>query len=183
MRPEPGSHESLERLFGGMVEQVFMSDMGICDPRLTDYLARMLVEFVHIDQIFCLKAVNGETIRELSRFEAEAQLGEGLLGSNRTRVVNRYIGDFTLFWTGVYPESLRRPRGADRLREYVLVGKRSYGIAGELTDPDGEPPADLLKHLSDEFEFCVHGLHRVRETWQRLTGSHGPERLITPPEL
>jgi hypothetical protein len=179
MRLEIGSRQTLERLFGGMVEQVFMSDMGICDTTLTDYLSRMLVEFVHVDQIFRMRRVDGETITELSRVEAEAFLGPGVAGPARTRLINKYIGDFTLFWTGVYPESLRRPRtSGDRLHEYMLFGKRSYGIAGELTGVGGQPPAELLRHLSTEFEFCVHGLHRVRAAWERRFGGGAPEAFF-----
>lgn len=178
-RLEIGSPQTLERLFGGVVEQVFMSDLGICDTSLTDYLSRMLVEFVHVDHIFRMRRPDGETITEISRVEAEAVLGPDLDRTARQRLIHKYIGDFTLFWVGVYPESLRRPRSAaDRLHEYVLVGKRSYGIAGELTGAHGQPPAELLKHLSSEFEFCVHGLHRVRETWRRRTGAGDLHSLL-----
>lgn len=159
----------LRRLFGGLVEQVFMIEMGICDTRLTDYLSAMLSDFVHIDAIFQLHTVDGEVIREVSRAEAEAYLGPEIDGTLRTRLINRYIGDFTLFWTGVYPESLRpRSGNADRLREYLLQGRRSYGIASELSGKHAEPPAGLLRMLSDEFENCVHGLHMVREGWRNI---------------
>jgi hypothetical protein len=83
--------------------------------------------------------------------------------------VNQYIGDFTLFWAGVYPEILRpRHCGVDRLVPYVQVGKRSYGIASELSGTHDVPPAELLAQLSDQFEFCVHGLHLVRAGWEQL---------------
>ena len=163
------SRHPLRRLFRGLVEQVFMTEMGICDTRLTDYLSAMLSDFVHVDAIFCLRTVDGDVIREISRAEAEACLGPEIDGTLRTRLINRYIGDFTLFWTGVYPESLRpRSSGVDRLHEYLLQGRRSYGIASELSDEQVEPPAALLRRLSQEFENCVHGLHLVREGWRQL---------------
>lgn len=162
----PPNHP-LRRLFRGMVEQVFMTELGICDTRLTDYLSAMLGDFVHVDTIFRLHDVDGGVIREISRAEAEAYLGPHVSASARRRLVNRYIGDFTLFWTGVYPESLRlRRRGADRLHQYVAQGRRSYGIASELSENDTDPPAELLQKLSEEFESCVHGLHLVRESWR-----------------
>jgi hypothetical protein len=156
----------LARLFQGTVEQVFQSEVGLCDPRLTDYLGGMLLEFVHMDRIYALRTVDGGVIREVSRFEADAYLGEGVSGTVRTRVINRFIGDFTLFWAGVYPEALQpRNAGADRLREFLLQGKRSYGIASELSESDTYPPGDLLRALSIEFEACVHGLNLVRAAW------------------
>ena len=79
--------------------------------------------------------------------------------------------DFSLFWTGLYPEALRPRRGSgiDRVQVYMLQGKRGYGIAGELSHEDDAPPAHLLHELSDQFEFCVRGLHLVRLGWEQLT--------------
>jgi len=162
-----GPDHPLRKLFSGLVEQVFMTEIGICDTRLTDYLSNMLGDFIHIDAIFQLRTVTGDQIREISRAEAEAFLGPEISGTHRTRMINRYIGDFTLFWTGVYPECLRT-RGVDRLREYIVLGRRSYGIAGELSDDRSAPPGNLLLMLSEEFESCAHGLHLVREGWRQI---------------
>ncbi|MFO0839682.1 MAG: hypothetical protein U1D55_14290 [Phycisphaerae bacterium] len=162
-----GEHP-LRRLFRGLIEQVFHVDLGLCDPAVTEYLTELMVDFVHIDRIYRLHDASGDTIRELSRMEADAQLGASIDGSLRTRLINRYIGDFTLFWVGVYPEGLRVcPRAGSRLTEYMLVGKRSYGIASELSDNQASPSGALLKQLSQEFECCVHGLNRVRECWRK----------------
>lgn len=161
----------LRKLFEGMVEQVFMTDLGICNPRLTDYLGELLSEFVHVEQIYRLRRVDGDTICELSKMEADACLGPHFDALQRTRVVNRYIGDFTLFWVGVYPETLRpRLAGCDRMREYLLQGKRSYGIASDLATDNDDPPGALLRQLSAEFEACVHGLHLVRRGWEQMPG-------------
>lgn len=170
-----GPGHPLRKLFAGLVEQVFSVDIGICDPGLTDYLGRLLTEFVHIDRIFCLRTVNSEVIREVSRMEAEADLGPQVPEQLRRRLINKYIGDFTLFWSGVYPESLR-PRwqgGVDRLHNYLVQGKRSYGIASELTGVGDQPPADVLRRLSCQFECCVHGLNLVRAGWERLRAEDG----------
>lgn len=166
---ELGREHPLRKLLAGLVEHAFAAEVGICNPAVTDYISGLLTDFVHVDRIYRLRTVDGDAIRDLSRMEAEAHLmGEADQGV-RARLVNRYIGDFTLFWTGVYPEALRpRCGGADRLREYLLQGKRSYTIASELTPQGEHPPAALLRALSEEFEFCVHGLHLVRGELDRL---------------
>ena len=162
----------LRRLFAGMVEQVFMTDVGICDPTVTDYVSDVLVEFVHVDRIYRLRSVDGETIREISRMEAEAHFAPGLSEGARRRLIHKYIGDFTLFWTGVYPETLRpQHAGVDRLREYMLQGKRCYGIAGELSAANDDPPGSVLQNLSQQFEYCVHGLHLVRASLEQLAAN------------
>jgi hypothetical protein len=75
----------------------------------------------------------------------------------------------------VYPENLR-PRhqdSADELEAYLRQGKRSYGIASELSSAADQPPARLLLQLSEQFEYCVHGLHLVREGWERIAHREG----------
>lgn len=147
-----------------------MVEVGICDPGMVGYLGRMLADFVHMDQIYRLRTINNQVIREVSQMEALADLGPQVDETRRRRLINKYIGDFTLFWAGVYPESLR-PRfhsGLSRLEAYLRQGKLSYGIASELTSMDEEPPADVLQQLSQQFEYCVHGLHLVRAEWERL---------------
>ena len=168
-----GPGHPLRKLFSGLVEQVFQVDIGICDPLLTDYLGDLLADFIHVDRIYPLRTANGDVIRDLSRLEAEANLGPAVTESRRRRFINKYVGDFTLFWTGVYPENLRAGHqgGVDLLEPYVATGKRSYGIAGELTGDGDEPPANVLLQLSEQFEFCVHGLHLVRVEWERLSQS------------
>ncbi len=170
MTPLLEPRHPLRKLFGGLVEQVFNVDIGICDPPLTDYLGELLADFVHVDRIYRLRTVNDEVIREISRMEADADLGPDIDKTHRRRLLNKYIGDFTLFWTGVYPENLRPSRkgGVDRLGAYLLQGKRSYGIAGELTGAYDQPPAAVLQHLSEQFECCMHGLHLVRTGWERM---------------
>lgn len=167
MTSKIGKDHPLRRLFDGLVEQVFMAELGICDPRLTGYLGELLAELVHIERIYRMRDVDGRVIRQVSRVEAEARLGESCAASDRDRIVHLYIGDFTLFWAGVYPESLRARKGLDRLADYLLQGRRSYGIASELSRPGQCPESDLLRQLSEEFEACVHGLRLVREGWEQ----------------
>lgn len=167
-----GPDHPLNRMFAGLVEQVFMAELGICNQQLLDYVSRLLTEFVHTDAIYRLRRLDGQAIHELAQMETDAHLGPDIDPTSRTRVVNLFIGDFTLFWTGVYPEQLRpRHQGADRMREYLLRGKFGYRVASELSEPESEPSPALLRQLSAEFEHCVHGLQRVRDTWELASRS------------
>ncbi|RMF73700.1 MAG: hypothetical protein D6744_15345 [Planctomycetota bacterium] len=172
MYSDPLHGHPLRRLFAGLIEQVFNAELGVCDPRLTDYLGDLLTDFVHVDHIYRLRTVDGETIRDISRMQAEAVLVDVHDETERARQIHRYIGDFTLFWSGVYPESLQRRGRGGRLYEYLAQGKRGYEIAGELSRPGDEPEADMLRKLSSEFETCVHGLHLVRESWMQAARSN-----------
>jgi len=96
----------------------------------------------------------------------------------------RHIGDFTLFWTGVYPEALDRLRSVmckDHFIDYCQQGKRSYYIASTFEDELYREEAPVLRRLSDEFELCAFGLNQVRQEWERLQpgkANQGKQRLL-----
>lgn len=175
MSSNASSNQHIRALFGGVVQQVFMVDVGLCDPRVTDYLSDMLAEFLHVDRIYRLHTVDGEPIREIQRMQREAYLGPDVDDGTRNRLIHKYIGDFALFWAGVFPEQLtQRRHGADLLREYLLRGKQSYHIASELSRPNMHPPSELLRNLGEHFEFCVHGLHLVRDNLRQIPTCEPP---------
>ena len=98
--------------------------------------------------------------------EAESMPPEG----RTRREVYRHIGDFTLFWTGVYPEALKRLRSVfvkDHFIDYCEQGKRSYYIASTFEQEPYRDEAPVLRRLSDEFELCAYGLSQVRREWER----------------
>jgi hypothetical protein len=172
----------LRRLFAGLTEQTFQTTLGVADPGLVDYLAVLLSRFVHIDAVYRLRNTQGKRLEEVAEMMLEA---EALPPEGRTRrELHRHIGDFTLFWTGVYPEALRRLRSVfsrDHFIDYCEQGKRSYLIASTF---DGDPyreEAPVLRRLSDEFELCAYGLNQVRREWERVRGAgpgQGPPQLL-----
>src|SRR5438105_4128235 len=158
-RPE----HPLRRMFAALTEQTFEAALGVADPGLVDYLSEMLSRFVHIDSIFKLRNIEGHSLAQIAdmMIEAEAMPAEG----RTRREVYRHIGDFTLFWTGVYPEILRRLRSVasrDHFIDYCAQGKRSYYIASTFDDAPYQEEAPVLRRLSEEFELCAYGLSQVR---------------------
>ena len=169
MRRDPKTHP-VHRWFAGLVEASFLRDIGLCDPPVLDYLAALLTEFIHIERINLLTDGSGRRVEDVAEMLCEAEVGQGATTSERRRLYHRHIGDYTLFWMGVYPEVLRQMhrRGSrDGLLSYFEQGKRSYGIASELSDDETHPPAEVLHTLSDQFEYCVYGLALVRKNWEK----------------
>jgi hypothetical protein len=167
----PRPEHPLRRLFSGLTEQTFMHTFGVADPRLTDYLSGLLSRFIHVDALYRLHNAQGRRLEEVADMMIEA---EALPPEGRTRrEVHRHIGDFTLFWTGVYPEALRRLRSAlskDQFIDYCEQGKRSYYIASTFADEPYREEAPVLRRLSEEFELCAYGLNQVRREWERQGG-------------
>jgi hypothetical protein len=161
---------AIRRFFAGLTEYAFHSRLGVADPPLVDYLAELLVRFVRSDELYRVRSVRGQRLVQVADMLAEAQYREG---PARQRV-HRHIGDFTLFWTGVYPEvadSMRRG-GKDALLNYQEQGKRAYWIASTIPVEEETAPSEVLKRLSQEFELCVYGLGEVRRQWEQ---HHDPE--------
>ncbi|MGD9645098.1 MAG: hypothetical protein AB7U73_05255 [Pirellulales bacterium] len=163
---------SLQQYFAGLTEQTFQSRLGVADPPLVDYLADLLVRFVRSDAVFRVRDLNGRTLSEVAAMIAAAC---ERVGDSR-RDVHRHIGDFTLFWTGVYPEALARLQAPDRrdhLLDYPAQGKRAYYIASTLGDEETADECALLARLSHEFDMCVYGLGEVRRQWEQKLSADG----------
>jgi hypothetical protein len=167
----------LRRLFAGITEQTFMETLGIGDPRLVDYLSTLLSRFIHMDAIYRLANIQGRRLEEVADMMLEA---ESLPPEGRTRrEVYRHIGDYTLFWTGVYPEALKRLRSVlrkDHFIDYCEQGKRSYYIASAFEQEPYQDEAPVLRRLSTEFELCAYGLNRVRREWERMEPREANQR-------
>lgn len=175
----PKPDHPLRRLFAGLTEQTFMSDLGVADPPLTDYLSDLLCRFVCMDGIYRLKDAAGRPLEEVAAMMIEA---EALPPEGRTRrEVHRHIGDFTLFWTGVYPEALRKLRSAhrrDSFIDYCEQGKRSYHIAGTFDDDRFADEAPVLRRLSAMYETVAYGLNQVRREWESFRAGPAGARPI-----
>jgi hypothetical protein len=163
-------------MFAGLAEHAFFSHLGVADPPLTDYLSTLLTRFLHFDSVHRLRDGVGKPITELAGMVAEA---EHLPAGGRTRrEYFRHIGDFALFWTGVYPEALstRRLRASrDAMVNYTAQGKRGYLITSRLEEQaNHDAEADLFRRLSEQFELCAAGLRKVREEWEELRAGGPP---------
>lgn len=175
---EPPPEHPLRRLFAGLTEHAFLSRLGVADPPLVDYVSGLLSRFVHADAVYRLRGGGGRPLTELAAMAAEA---DGLPAGRTRREYYRHIGDFALFWTGVYPEVLNRPGGRrrDEVVDYTVQGKRGYLLTSRLEEADEHPAeAGLFRRLSDQFEVCAVGLREVRREWEELRTDPPPGGLI-----
>lgn len=155
------SQEALQHFFAGLTEHAFVSRLGVADPALVDYVTELLARFVRSDVIYRIRDLAGRRLEEVTGMLVEA--GERIGPAQRE--VHRHVGDYTLFWTGLYPEALQKLQAID-CRDYFLdyceQGKRSYYIASTIPGGDKSPEGEVLRRLSHEFEMCVDALGEVR---------------------
>lgn len=154
----------LHRLFRGLTEHTFNAELGIADTHLVGYVADLLTRFIPCDGVWRIRDKEGRRLFQVAAMLSEAAAADDEL---RRRECLRHVGDFTLFWTGVFPEALgtlQRGAPGDRLVDYQQQGKRSYLLASTYEGDE----APVLRRLSAEFELCAYGLSMVRREWERL---------------
>ncbi|MGF1579933.1 MAG: hypothetical protein ACFCD0_11265 [Gemmataceae bacterium] len=169
------SDHPLRRLFAGVTEQTFVSELGVADPNLIDYLSLMLSRFIHMDSLHRLRSSQGKQLTEVVEmvFEAESLPPEG----RTRREYHKHIGDFTLFWTGAFAEGTKRLQdrfSADNLVDYTAQGKRSYYIASTFDEDEHRDESQVLRRLSEEFELCAYGLKQVHMELQKTHSENEP---------
>ena len=148
--------DDLERFFRGLTENAFHGQLGVVDPPLVDYVASLLVRFIRSDGLRALSCRTSADRERLTRL-----LDDSPPPSPAIVEEYRQIGDATLFWTGVYPEALRRFQPLD----YRVVGRRAYWMASTLEPEDAAAERLLFERLSSEYDTCVAGLAEVRRAW------------------
>ncbi len=168
----------LRDFFGGIAQYAFEIRLGIADPPLVDYITDLLTRFIRSDALYGVRDLSGNRLRQVGDMLAEADARVG----DARREVHRHIGDFTLFWTGVYPEALRSSRTAappnhDPFVDFCTQGKRAYYIASTIPGEDATAQSDVLERLSQEFEICAYGLNEARKEWERREPG-GPWQLV-----
>ena len=157
---------AVRRFFSGITEYAFHGRLGVVEPAMVEYISEMLTSFTHCDRIFSLRSTTGRRLDQVVDMLVEAQARQG----TALREIHRHIGDFTLFWTGVYPEAVERLRKQGRkdgLIDYPTQGKRAYRIASTIPTDAETPRSEVLEQLSDQFELCVYGLGEIRREWER----------------
>ena len=172
--PEQGPALS-ERFFAGVTEHAFQSRLGVVDPPLVDYLTGMLVRFVRSDAIYGVRSVRGQRLTQVAEMLEEAN---ERIGPARRRV-HRHIGDFTLFWRGLYPEmteQIKKIGGKDLLLDYRDQGRRAYFVASRIPADKTAPAGDVLERLAEQFELVEYGLGEVRKAWEE--SDEGDTRLL-----
>lgn len=171
--PEPTEYSTLHRFLTGLSEHIFHGKLGVADVQLVDYLSDLLLRFARSDCMHRVRRRTGQPLSQVVEMVAEANNRVGVA----RREVHQHIGDFTLFWAGIYPESLRRMQASDRkdfFIDYCEQGKRCYAIASSIEGGEDRTSSDLLGRLSEHFDLCAYGLREIRRGWEEDRDTEGP---------
>jgi hypothetical protein len=163
----------LQKLFIELVGQHYAREIGIRDPALVGYVAHLLAEFCDAEQLFKLQNAFGKPIADVGEMLLEADPVFGPAPSfDRERQIRKHIGDYTLFFAGMFPESinhlrLRRQR-LESFVDWMKAGKESYYIVSKFEHFEYAKVAPLFASLSKNFEGCVYGLNMVKNDLEEM---------------
>src|SRR3979411_3557251 len=163
----------LQQLFQELVGRHYAEEIGLRDPQLVAYVAHLLAEFCDTDQLFKIHDTSDRPLADVGEMLLESDPVYGPAPSfDRERQVRKHIGDFTLFFTGMFPESvnhlrLRRHR-MENFIDWMKAGKESYYIVSKFEHFEFAKVAPLFATLSQNFEGCVYGLNMVKNDLQEM---------------
>lgn len=181
----PESHP-LQQLFVELVGRHYAQELGIRDPQVIGYVAHLLAEFCESEQLLKIRNASGKQLDDVGEMLIESDPVYGPAPSfDRERQVRKHIGDYALFFAGMFPESinhhrLRRQR-VENFVEWMKAGKESYYIVSKFEQFEYAKVAPLFAQLSQKFEDCVYGLNLVKnelEVMQHPIVSAGNELIM-----
>ncbi|MBV9574343.1 MAG: hypothetical protein JOY93_09840 [Acidobacteriales bacterium] len=168
----PESHP-LQQFFLELVGRNYAQEIGIRDPQIVNYVAHLLSEFCDVEQLFKIRTAGGKPLTDVGEMLIESNPVFGPAPSfDRERQVRKHIGDYTLFFAGMFPESINhfrlRHNRVESFVDWMKAGKESYYIVSKFEHFEYTKVAPLFATLSNQFERCVYGLNQVKNELREM---------------
>lgn len=164
----PAPAHPLEPFFHHEVTAAFEGKLGLNDPEIANYIARILCSFSETDRLFLRRGLAGHSREELQGMMLASDPVHGTASSfDAERSIRKYIGDYALFVAGMLPEAIGDDPSSRSNRptigELIRAGKESYYIVSQFNVFEYKREAPLFARLYEQFERYVLGLALVRE--------------------
>jgi hypothetical protein len=165
----PEEH-ALRHFFHEVVSECYYAHLGVEDAELSSYVGDLLTDFCAAEKLYRIRDAHGRPVKEVGEMLVASDPIHGSAPSfDAERELRKHIGDYALFCTGMYPESMnlwgQRERAS--MLEMVRAGKESYYIVSQFNVFEYAIEAPLFAKLAESFERCVYGLTKVRSELQR----------------
>lgn len=135
------------------------------DDAIEEYLVDLLLEFLRSDRLFGLRGQDGRPIRSVAEMLLEADVRFNADSFEREREVNKHIGDFAIFATGLFPEAVGTD-SVESLIDYAGQGKHAYYVVSTFDYGRYADEAPMFGRLSEGFDAYRHGLTLVRASFE-----------------
>jgi hypothetical protein len=123
-------------------------------PESQEYLTHLLLDFIRTDRLYSLRDPDGHPITSIIEMLAEGDVRLRADSFERERQVHKHIGDFILFWSGLYPEYLHKYKLnqiTDLTCDYTRQGIQSYSLVSSFNHPPYDREAPTFSNLSQGF--------------------------------
>jgi len=170
MMREVSSDHPIRRFFAEALHESLSGKLGLQNAEDCErYLGEMLVNFLHHDGLYAIRDAEGRRVVAVTDMLVEGDVRLNADSFAREREVHQHIGDFLLFWSGVFPEFLKHlkaPLAKDALLDPIRQGQYSYYVASTFDHGDYADQAPVLRRLSEEFEAFRDGLGMLRTSFE-----------------
>ncbi len=161
MKVDRMSLTSLKAYFGKLVRMSFYDLGKDRDTQVASYVADVLSDFVETEKLYKIRDSESRKVESVIKMILEAQSGLQET-SHWERELRKYIGDFTLFMTGIFRDYVVR---GSYLQYYINEGTRSYFLVSKLDLEAGKGNPIMFSKLSNEFEFYSGALDYMRKVY------------------
>jgi hypothetical protein len=168
------SERSLRTFLAELVWRHFFDGVRLEEPQVATYVAALLVDFARTENLYRIRNARGKPLEDVGEMLVESNPLLDAASFDREREVRKHVGDYTLFMTGLFPESVARTtiqgrtRRVDAFVDFVQAGKESYSIVSSFNQFEYREEAPVFRRLSDNFELCVVGLNLVKQELEEL---------------
>ncbi|HEY1852750.1 MAG TPA: hypothetical protein VGG60_17145 [Candidatus Binataceae bacterium] len=170
MRTPESSSEKLKSFFLTVVRKSF-DQLGVGDLQTADYVASVLAEFGRADRWLAIRGGDGRKLTSVVEMML-SQLGpDETARVNGERAVRKYVGDYTLFMSGLFRRFVER---GGYLDFYLEEGARSYRAVSVLDVSLYNPGFLMFEELSNRFENYSGALDFMRKCYFAAAPNEDP---------
>lgn len=146
--------------------------LGVGDETIIGYVAGLMTEFARADRLYALREPRGDAIDSVVRIMVEThRAAEDDPSIESARELRRYVGDYTLFMTGLFRTHVEKHGVLDY---YLQEGRRSYWAVSELDLTMFRTGFLLFQQLSTNFEYYAGALDYIRKAYFAPLPGHSP---------
>jgi hypothetical protein len=138
-------------------------ELGLGDEAVAGYVAGLMTDFARADRLYALRDERGTALDSVVQMLVDAsKLGRGERSLVHTREMRKYVGDYTLFMSGIFRTHVERTGALDY---YLEEGRRSYWAVSELDLTMFRTGFLLFQDLSKNFEYYSGALDYMRKAY------------------
>ncbi len=161
---------SIRSYFSNLVNLSFFDLGKEKDREAAEYLTEMLTEFARSESLYKLTDAAGKKVSTIVDMLIESRKVPAE-NSGYEREVRKYMGDFSLFMSGMFRDYVNR---GSYLSYYMSEGMKSYSVVSILDLERGDGNPIMFSRLSREFEFYSGALDYMRKVY------FGPDMSADP---